>query len=303
MAEEERRRVLRVPDRLELTAPAKLNLCLRVLGRRDDGFHEIETLVVSLPGLADRLVIEPADRFEFAMVGVEAGEVPIDETNLVVRAVREFERAGGCTVAVRLVLEKRIPHGAGLGGGSSDAAAVLRWLGGIHGGVAAPELARIAAQIGSDVPFFLGAGPAWCRGRGERIDPAPTIPALPVLLLKPWFGVATAEAYRDWRPAPGVAGVPTGVGAPAGLPEFVNDLEGPVFAKHLFLAEVKEWLRSRPEARAAFMSGSGSTMVAVLEPAADPAVLAAAARRELDPELWCWAGWTAGVAGQTAGHC
>jgi len=180
-------------------APAKLNLSLRVLGKRADGFHEIETLMVALPGLADRVSLEPADEFGFEC---DAEGVPSDERNLAVKAVRVFEEMTGTRVAGRLRLEKRIPHGAGLGGGSSDAAAVLRLLAKRHGEAAeAAQMHELAARLGSDVPFFLRGGAAWCRGRGERIEPADAPPPLRLLLLKPWFGVDTPDAYRRWKDA------------------------------------------------------------------------------------------------------
>jgi len=279
------------PDFPTETAPAKLNLSLRVLGRRPDGFHEIETLMVFLPGLADRLVLSPADRFSFEC---DAQGVPDDERNLAVKAVRIFEEALGVRIKGRLRLEKQIPHGAGLGGGSSDAAAVLRLLAKRHGGVGENALRDLAARIGSDVPFFLGTGAAWCRGRGERIESAEGIPSLRVLLLKPWFGVESPEAYRRWKDARALPGHDFAPQSCAGgRLELVNDLERPVFSKHLFLAELKEWLRARPEVEAALMSGSGSTVFAVLRPAADARALANLARAELDNNLWSWNGTSA----------
>jgi 4-diphosphocytidyl-2-C-methyl-D-erythritol kinase len=268
------------------SAPAKLNLSLRVVGKRDDGFHEIETLMLALPGLADRVSLAPGDGFAFEC---DAEGVPSDDRNLAVRAVRVFEEATGLRIEGRLRLEKRIPHGAGLGGGSSDAAAVLRLLAKFHGGVGEGRLHEMAARIGSDVPFFLRGGAAWCRGRGERIEPAAEPPPLHLLLLKPWFGVDTPDAYRRWKdaePLPGVDFAPQHCAAG----ELVNDLERPVFAKHLFLAEMKGWLRARPEVEAALMSGSGSTVFGVLRPGTDAGELAAAARRDLDSDLWWWAG-------------
>jgi 4-diphosphocytidyl-2-C-methyl-D-erythritol kinase len=277
-------------------APAKLNLSLRVLGRRDDGFHEIETLMVTLPGLADRVEIEWGGDGDGLSFECDAVGVPADESNLAVRAARVFEEETGARLDCRLRLAKRVPHGAGLGGGSSDAAAVLgvldRWSGGRFSNI----VPRMAARLGSDVPFFLGGGAAWCRGRGERTEPAAGVPALRVLLLKPWFGVGTPDAYRRWGDAVALPGVEFGPQwCAAG--ELVNDLERPVFAKHLFLAELKDWLRSQAEVEAALMSGSGSTMFAVLRERAEAAAIAAAARSELDPTLWWWSGWTAGGGG------
>jgi 4-diphosphocytidyl-2-C-methyl-D-erythritol kinase len=277
---------------VKLDAPAKLNLSLRVLGRRDDGFHDIDTVMVTLPGLADRLTMDRAAADEFTC-GAEG--VPTDGSNLVIRAREIFRERTGCRDAVSMVLEKRIPHGAGLGGGSSDAAAVLRGLNELfEAGLQGEELVDMAAQIGSDVPFFLGPPVARARGRGERIEPGPTLPAMPVVLLKPGFGVATPEAYRGWKNAPPVVGLDRQSQRVEGF-ELINDLERPVFAKYLFLVEMKRWLLARPESMAVLMSGSGSTMFAVLRTGEEAGPLIAAAREELDPTLWAWSGETAGA--------
>lgn len=275
---------------LVLSAPAKINLSLRVLGKRDDGFHEIDTLMIRLPGLADRLEFSAAPEFCFTC---DDPSLPIDEGNLVVRAVRAYEQAAGCSSRHALHLTKVIPHGAGLGGGSSDAAAALRGLDQLHGGRLDPsELHAIAASLGSDVPFFLGGAAARCRGRGEQLEAADPPAQLRVLLLKPSFAVATPDAYRRWigsRELPGVSYDPQEI---SGL-SLINDLERPVFAKHRFLAEVKAWLMARDETAAALLCGSGSTMFAVLREGADAIALAKAARHELDPGLWHWTGTTA----------
>lgn len=281
----------RMPAPTAIAAPAKLNLNLRVLGRRADGFHAVETLMVRLPGLADRIEVREADSLSLVC---DDPAVPGDEGNLVVRAVHAFERASGVEVRAQIVLEKRVPHGAGLGGGSSDAASMLRLLEKMHpGAVEHRQLWKLAAKLGSDVAFFLGSGPALGRGRGERIEPVAGVPALPVVLFKPWFGVATPEAYAAWKGAVALPGVDYASQA-MGWGELANDLERPVFAKHLFLAEMKQWLRARPEVAGALMSGSGSTMFAVLRDFGAADGLMAAARAGLDPNLWTWAGWTEG---------
>jgi 4-diphosphocytidyl-2-C-methyl-D-erythritol kinase len=272
-----------------LDAPAKINLSLRVVARRDDGFHDIDTLMVKLPGLAD--VIEFADAPEFSF-HCDAPEMPAHDDNLVVRAIRAYEQAAGFPCPCAITLHKRIPHGAGLAGGSSDAAATLLGINRLKGfklGVEA--LHEVASSLGSDVPFFLTTGAARCTGRGERIQPIPPIPALPILLLKPSFAVATPDAYRHWKDSaeiPGIRYSPQRIGENL----LFNDLERPVFQKHRFLAELKAWLLQRSETSAALMSGSGSTVFAVLNDRslADP--LAAAARTELDPGLWSWSGTT-----------
>lgn len=272
-------------------APAKLNLSLRVLRRREDGFHEIDSVMVVLPGLCDRIELEEAeaDVFECDVPGV-----PSDDTNLAMKALRVFREASGGKEPVRMRLEKRVPHGAGLGGGSSDAAAVLRALDSLFStDLGTERLCELGASIGSDVPFFLGPPVGRVGGRGEWIEAGPELPALPVVLLKPSFGVSTPEAYRAWKGASAVAGVDYGPQA-FEWGELVNDLERPVFAKHLFLAEMKEWLRGREEVAGALMSGSGSTTFAVLRDGESGQALGDAARAELDPTLWTWCGMTAG---------
>lgn len=276
---------------LDLQAPAKLNLSLRVLGKRDDGFHEIDSLMVKLPGLSDILSFAESGAFSFTC---DAADLPTNESNLVVKAVRAYEQAAGVTCRHSIHLAKRIPHGAGLGGGSSDAATTLRGLDHLHGDKLGPDrLREIAAALGSDVPFFLQPGTARCTSRGEVITPGPSLPALQLLLLKPWFGVPTPEAYGRWADSAELPGV---LYAAQDLDGIVlqNDLERPVFAKHRFLAELKMWLLDRDEVAAALLCGSGSTIFAVLHVNTDATALAKAAKHELDPGLWSWSGGTGG---------
>jgi 4-diphosphocytidyl-2-C-methyl-D-erythritol kinase len=274
---------------LTLHAPAKLNLSLRVLGKRADGFHEIDTLMVKLPGLADTLEFTPADEFSFQCDDLS---IPTDEANLVVKAVRAYEAASGSLCQHAISLRKMIPHGAGLGGGSSDAATTLLGLNRIHGfKLDVKQLYEIAASIGSDVPFFLMSGAARCTGRGEQVAVVTFASAMPALLLKPSFAVPTVDAYSRWKQSfeiPGIRYIPQEI--PGQI--LLNDLERPVFEKHRFLAEMKQWLLERSETVAALMSGSGSTVFAILRDPADAEALAAAARTELDPHLWSWAGIT-----------
>lgn len=272
-----------------LKAPAKLNLSLRVLGKRDDGFHEIDTLMVRLPALADELEFTDADDFSF---NCDDPSVPSNHGNLVVKATKAFEAATGVHCKCAISLKKVIPHGAGLGGGSSDAAMTLLGLNRLYDHPLGVEaLQNLAASLGSDIPFFLTAGACRCSGRGEKIEPVPSPPALSVLLIKPFFSVETPDAYERWKQSfkiPGVRYTPQQV---QGI-SLVNDLERPVFEKHRFLAEIKQWLLERRETAAALMSGSGSTIFAVLKEGANSNALTAAARAELDPGLWHWAGMT-----------
>jgi 4-diphosphocytidyl-2-C-methyl-D-erythritol kinase len=178
-------------------APAKLNLFLAVTGRRADGFHDLVSLVAPLD-FGDQLRTEPGDGFTLAC---DDAQVPVDDTNLVLKAARAFAAATGWQGGARFFLEKHIPIGAGLGGGSSDAVAALRALERLAGqSLAPPRLAEVAAQIGSDCPLFLHDGPVLMRGRGERVEPVPARVAARlrgrrVLIFKPAFGIATPWAY------------------------------------------------------------------------------------------------------------
>lgn len=276
---------------LELSAPAKINLSLRVLGKREDGFHEIDTTMVRLPGLTDRLRFTQSETFSFTC---SDPALPAGEENLVVKAVRAYEAAAGEPCRFSIHLEKNIPHGAGLAGGSSDAATALIGLDQLHGGRLGPQnLAEIAAGLGSDIPFFLTPGAGRCSGRGECIETVKSPSPLRVLLLKPWFGVSTPDAYGRWAGSKELPGVMYGE-QEAGGTILVNDLERPVFGKHRFLAELKTWLLARDEVAASLLCGSGSTIFSVLRDGADSEALAKSARHELDPGFWHWAGLTEG---------
>jgi 4-diphosphocytidyl-2-C-methyl-D-erythritol kinase len=271
---------------MQVLAPAKINLSLKVAGRRADGFHEIETLIVPI-SLADELVLEKKEPGEGIVFQCDDPSIPAGPQNLVVRAARAFFNHTKVAADVRIELRKKIPHGAGLGGGSSDAASTLTGLNDLYEtGLPRKALAELGAAIGSDVPFFFFRSAAICRGRGELVSPQSLPDALSLLLLKPEFGVATASAYADWRDSqeiPGVSYEPQELG---GI-KFFNDLERPVFQKFVFLAEIKMWLLKQPEVGAALMSGSGSTMFAVVNKLAEAEALAARAKAELDPKLWC----------------
>ncbi len=213
--------------------------------------------------------------------------LPNDDTNLVVKAARLFFRQTGVSGNVRIRLQKRIPHGAGLGGGSSDAAATLMGLNELcRTGFTSGDLVKLGAELGSDVPFFLYRSAAWCRGRGEQVSPEPFHKSLSLILLKPDFGVPAGVAYERWRDArelPGFSYAPQRVEGVT----FCNDLEKPVFEKFPILAELKHWLGEQPEVAVAMMSGSGSTMFAVLKDnKTNGEGLIGRARREIDPNLW-----------------
>jgi 4-diphosphocytidyl-2-C-methyl-D-erythritol kinase len=270
-----------------MLSPAKINLSLRLLGKRPDGYHEIDTVMAKLPGLADEITITPASEFSFTCS--DAG-LPTDETNLVVKATKALTEKSGRPLAFHIHLEKRIPHGAGLGGGSSNAATTLLALNSqLESPLSSTDLHAVAAALGSDIPFFLYAGAARCTGRGEIITAAPAPPSHPIILFKPAFSVSTPDAYRHCLDAEPLPGIPYGPQKYGGI-TLVNDLEKPVFAKHRYLAELKDWLLKRRDTRAALMSGSGSTMFAILHPKANPEALVETAHRYFDENLWSWHG-------------
>lgn len=270
-----------------MLSPAKLNLSLRVLSKRPDGFHEIDTLMVKIPGLADEITITPAKTFSFTC---SDPSLPTDGGNLVVKAVEALVAKTGQALDFDIHLEKHIPHGAGLGGGSSNAATTLLALNGELENPLPPEdLHSLAAELGSDVPFFLYDGAARCTGRGEIIEATPAPPPLPVVLFKPGFSVSTPDAYRNClaaEPLPGIRYEPQQYG---GL-TLVNDLEKPVFAKHRYLAELKDWLLNRRDTKSVLMSGSGSVMFAVLRRNGKPQGLVNTAHKYFDSNLWTWSG-------------
>lgn len=271
---------------MQLFAPAKINLSFAIEGRRADGFHEIETLMTPI-SLADRLTIEATASGDNGIdFSCDDLSLPTGEDNLVVRAVKLFREATKITAEIKIVLEKRIPHGAGLGGGSSDAASTLLGLNELFGaGLADKDLFTLAAQLGSDVPFFIARSAAICRGRGEIVTPTSLSTRFSLLLLKPDFGVPTSWAYGKWEGSQQLPGIDYSPQEFGGV-RFVNDLERPVFEKFVLLGHLKAWLRSQPEVGTALMSGSGSTVFAVLRDGADVEALAARARENLDATLW-----------------
>jgi 4-diphosphocytidyl-2-C-methyl-D-erythritol kinase len=269
----------------QVFAPAKINLSLKILSRREDGFHEIETLIAPV-SLHDEINIQRKKGGQGIDFHCDDPSVPRGRDNLVVRAAKSFFAAMKMTPAVSIDLKKKIPHGAGLGGGSSDAATTLLALNRLfETNLTREELAKLGSEIGSDVPFFIFESAAICRGRGELVTPMELPEQLSILLLKPDFVVATAWAYSRWHDSREIPGVAYSAQEFAGQ-TFVNDLERPVFEKFVFLAQLKMWSLRQPEVGAALMSGSGSTIFAVLREGRDTEAIAEGARDQLDPELW-----------------
>ena len=271
---------------MQVLAPAKINLSLRVLGKRDDGFHEIETLISAI-SLYDKIEIEKQNRWiDFSC---DDPTLSIGDDNLVVRAVKLFLENAKIKSGLSIKLHKKIPHGAGLGGGSSDAAATLRGLNELFETTLSPEeLAKLGSQVGSDVSFFLFESAAICKGRGEIVETTKLKKKLSILLLKPEFAVASSWAYSRWKDAKEISGASYESQNLDGQ-NFVNDLERPVFEKFVFLAQLKNWLLKQSEVAVALMSGSGSTVFALVREEADAKPLIKRAQAELDREIWAFA--------------
>ena len=270
-------------DRISLPSPAKINLSLRIHGKRDDGFHELETTFCKL-ALADTVTIKRSKITDSKLTCTDP-LVPTDETNLAMRALRAFEKATGAALPCKIQLEKQIPSGAGLGGGSSNAAITLKGLNLLaRNPLSLDRLLELAGEIGSDIPFFLlDENAAIGTGRGERVQPIAFPWRLPIVLIKPPFPIPTPWAYQKWAASKELAGV---LYAPQVCPwgEVVNDLERPVFEKYTLLPTLKMKLLDQPDVIAALMSGSGSTMFAITRTAAACESIAALATEWCGPE-------------------
>lgn len=240
--------------------------------------------------LADRITIERTGDASEIRFSCDDPSVPSGEDNLVVRAAKLFRQGTNLNDGITISLEKKIPHGAGLGGGSSDAASTLLALNELFdAGLDQAELLKLAAQLGSDVPFFVVRSAAVCRGRGEIVEAISLEARFHLVLLKPDFGVSTPWAYSKWRDSRELPAVDYAAQEFSGV-RFVNDLERPVFEKFVLLAHLKTWLRQQPEVAVALMSGSGSTVFAVLRDGAVGEKLAARAKSEIDATLWTHCG-------------
>ena len=262
--------------RLEKNSPCKVNLLLNILGRRADGFHELETILQPV-NFCDRLTFE--HHGGTVELSCSDATLPLDSRNLVHRAATGFMQAAKITDGVRIHLEKRIPLAAGLGGGSGNAATTLLALNELFGQpLSAATLGELAATLGSDVPFFLQTRPALATGRGEQVEPLDFFPALSgraILLIHPGFGIATVWAYQNLARFPeALNGRPgraqqlisllQGGDWRAAGAGFYNSLEAPGLEKYPMLALFQKFLRATG-ALATLMSGSGSTTFAIVE--------------------------------------
>jgi 4-diphosphocytidyl-2-C-methyl-D-erythritol kinase len=278
-------------------SPCKVNLLLNILGRRADGFHELETIFQPV-NLCDELTFERTGT-EIRLSCSEKS-LPTDSGNLIVRAAQKFFAAAGISEGVKIHLEKIIPMAAGLGGGSGNAAVTLLALNEIFGNpLASEKLFEIAAALGSDAPFFLQDKPALAMGRGENLQPLENFRALAnkaFLLIHPGFGISTPWAYQN------LARFPNDLNGQKGRAQklaerlqvddlktagadFYNSLEAPAFEKFPILKLFKEFLLANG-ASAALMSGSGSTTFAICENMAAAASLAERFKSQFGPNCW-----------------
>jgi 4-diphosphocytidyl-2-C-methyl-D-erythritol kinase len=281
-----------VADRLTEAAPAKVNLYLHLIGRRDDGYHLLDSLVV-FAGVCDTLSAAPAESLSLRVTGRFAAGLAAEADNLVLRAARALAAEAGVAAAAHLILEKQLPVASGIGGGSADAAAALRLLCRLWRLSPDPAvLARLAAGLGADVPVCLAGRSARMGGIGERLGPAPALPGCGIVLINPGVAVATADVFRARRvawslPATLPAAWADAAAMAADLSGLRNDLQPPAVALRPVIHEVVAALAAAPGCLLARMSGSGATCFGLFADRDAAESAAAAARR---PGWWLWAG-------------
>jgi 4-diphosphocytidyl-2-C-methyl-D-erythritol kinase len=282
---------------LHKKSPCKVNLILNMLGKRADGFHELETLLHPV-AICDELTFERAGAS--LQLTCSHPELPVDASNLVHRAATAFLAAAAISDGVRIHLQKHLPLAGGIGGGSANAAVTLTALNELFGSPLPPDkLPALAAALGSDVPFFLQNRPALATGRGERVETLASFPALrgrAFFLVHPGFGISTPWAYQNMgrfphaqngRPgrARELASLLAGGDLSRAAAEMYNALEAPAFDKFPVLSLYQEFLREQG-ALAALMSGSGSTTFAIAENLAAAEVLAERFQSQFGSHNW-----------------
>jgi 4-diphosphocytidyl-2-C-methyl-D-erythritol kinase len=278
--------------KLAAPSPAKINLFLNIVGQRADGYHDIDTVFLPLDAPSDTVSLDRRDAPGID-IGCDVSVVPTDERNLCWRAASAFAAAAGCEPRWHIEIAKRIPVAAGLGGGSSNAATLLRLLNRTVPVPLAPETLRaVAVSLGADVPFFLDPTPCRATGIGEQLTPVPCRAALPLVLLHAGFPVAAAWAYREAdrieRPAaPSATDVLAALAAgdtAAAARYAYNALEFAVCRKFPLVEMMFEFLRANG-CLAAHVSGSGPTVFGVC-PNTDRTALLNAARQEFGDRVW-----------------
>jgi len=271
-------------------APAKVNLYLHVVGRRDDGYHLLDSLVV-FADAGDVIRVRPDDRLSLTVEGPFADQVPSDDDNLVLRAARGLAEMADVSSGAAIVLDKRLPVAAGVGGGSADAAAALRALCDLWAVEPPPErLARLATDLGADVPACLAAVPAFLGGIGERLDPAPALPACFMVLVNPGVAVPTPPVFKARQgpfstPARFNESPADAQAFAAALADRRNDLTDAAVGIAPPIAEVLAALAALPGTLLARMSGSGATCFGLFATKAE-AERAAGSLRADHPGWW-----------------
>ncbi len=272
-----------------VAAPAKVNLFLELLGKRSDGYHDLQTLVAPID-LYDTIQIQPRDDDRIVLTCDTAG-IPTDHRNLVYTAANALRKENYITAGASIHLTKRIPHEAGLGGGSSDAASTLLALNAVWNlNKSLEALATLAAMIGSDVAAFLHDGPTWCTGRGEVAEPVASPLPLDLVIVKPPFGLSTAEVYRSAHlvEAPvdgGALRAALAAGEVVAVGRLMhNRLQPSAFALQPLMDWVYEALLAQ-EPLGAMLSGSGSCVFALARNRPDALRIARRAEVLLAPKI------------------
>ncbi len=287
--------------RLEKKSPCKVNLLLNILGRRADGFHELETVMQPV-NVCDELTFERAG--SGLRLTCSHSELPTDSKNLVHRAASAFLATAKISDGIRIHIQKNLPLAGGIGGGSANAAVTFTALNELFDmPLSSGQLHDLAATLGSDVPFFLHDQPAFATGRGEKVELLENFPALrgkAFFLVYPGFGISTPWSYQNLARFPGalhgragratelIAKLQTG-DLSAGAADFYNSLEAPAFDKFPVLSLYKNWLQENG-AGVSLMSGSGSTTFAIAENLAAAERLAEKFKSQFGDS-----GWTATV--------
>jgi 4-diphosphocytidyl-2-C-methyl-D-erythritol kinase len=273
------------------TAPAKVNLYLRVTGRRPDGYHTLDSLAV-FAGAADLVAAEPAGALSLRLTGPEARHLEAEPDNLVLRAARALAAAADVPPRAALTLDKHLPVASGIGGGSADAAAALRVLDALWGTrLGADRLRAIAATLGADVPVCIESRPTRMEGIGEILTPAPPLPGFGLLLANPRIALPTPAVFRARAapfsaPADPLPQLQDAAALAAWLRPLGNDLEAPAIALCPAVAEVLAAIAARPGCLLSRMSGSGATCFGLF-PTPEAAATAGA---ELPERWWRWGG-------------
>jgi 4-diphosphocytidyl-2-C-methyl-D-erythritol kinase len=286
------RRVTEASVTAQTFSPAKINLYLRIIGRRPDGFHQLETVMLPLD-FGDTMTFEP--RPEGIELLCDDPRLPVDKTNLVVRAAKRLAQHGRVKRGARIILQKRTPLAGGLGGGSSNAATALVGLNKLWN-LNAPrsELDELAAGLGSDINFFLAGSAAICRGRGELVESIACRLSATILLVNPGFGISTKWAYERWAAIRLTDKQPEVSLLLRGLSEddleavsrsLYNSLEAPSMRKFPILQLLKEAMRAGGAA-GTLMSGSGATVFGLFADASAAEVCADRIRQQFGPSMW-----------------